>query len=96
MGKQIKIHIHPNPLMPGDNLTDGEEGKEFEISESTLLIWIDLIPGAKFAHPTTYILISSQETKVEQGRKWPVLNGKKILYGETNNFTSPIDLNTLL
>ena len=37
-----------------------------------------------FDHPTAYILISSHGVRVEQGMWWPVLNGRRILYGKRN------------
>ena len=81
--ENINVHIYPHEIYPFDQLYDGPE-KKIRIPDNTLLIWVDLLPGAKFAHPTAYILIGKEYTRVEEGSWIPVLNDRQILYGELN------------
>ena len=62
VGRIIRLEIFNDQV-----LTDGPEGKPFKIIGSTLLIWVDLEPDAKFAHPTTYVLIAATGTRVRRG-----------------------------
>ncbi|MBN2536285.1 MAG: hypothetical protein JXB88_25610 [Spirochaetales bacterium] len=80
----INIYIYPHELYPFDELVDGPTGDEFKIIDNTLLIWVDLLPRAFFTHPTAYILIAKEYTRVEKGGWWPVLNGRRILFGDMN------------
>ena len=82
--EKIIIHVYPHELTPQDQLVDGPAEQLFRIGDNCLLVWVDLLPEAFFAHPTAYILISSESIRVEHGDWWPVLNGKSILYGERN------------
>lgn len=81
---KITIHIYPHELTSEDQLTDGPYEELFTIYDNCLLIWVDLLPGAFFTHPTAYILISKDNIRVENGHWWPELNGKMILYGQKN------------
>jgi hypothetical protein len=94
----MKIHIFPHELTLHDMLTDGPTEKRIRVYPNTLLIWVDHMPLADFAHPTSYILISKHGTRVEKGRWWPVLNGKQICYGEQNQtgIISPFKVMRLL
>ncbi len=97
MEDYVNIYICPHELMPEDTLTDGPDGAQFEITDNTLLIWVDFEPDSKFAHATAYILISAMsesQIRVEDGEWWPVLNGKQILYGSRNKLAviSPFEL----
>lgn len=92
MNEHIDVYIYPNPLTPGDILTDGDDGTAFEIFENTLLIWMDLDPQSHFTHPTAYLFITPTDTRVEEGGWWPVLNGERILYGEQSMVMSPLKL----
>ena len=83
---EIHAYFYPHELTMEDKLVDGPTGREFRITDNTLLIWVDLLPTAFFAHPTAYILISGEETRVENGEWWPVLNGKRILFGERDKY----------
>ncbi|MBN2246629.1 MAG: hypothetical protein JW755_12365 [Candidatus Aminicenantes bacterium] len=80
----INVYIYPHELYPSDQLVDGYSSQEFAISDNTFLIWVDLLPGYRFTHPTTYILVSKESTRVVKGGWWPVLNGRNILYGDLN------------
>jgi hypothetical protein len=83
-GNEFTIHVFPHELTSLDRLQDGPLEKLYRIRDNSMLIWVDLLPGAFFAHPTAYILVSRQNIRVEDGIWWPVLNGKQILYGESN------------
>jgi hypothetical protein len=84
INNKIAIHVYPHALTPRDKLTDGPHGESFKIHNNCQLIWIDFLPGAFFAHPTAYILISKEDIRVEEGNWWPELNGRMILYGQKN------------
>jgi len=81
---RITMHVYPHALTAKDTLTDGSLEKMFLIDDNCLLVWVDLMPAAFFAHPTAYILISPKNIRVEHGSWWPTLNGKTILYGQKN------------
>lgn len=81
---KIAIHVYPHELTSQDQLTDGPLEKLFKIDDNCLLIWVDFLPGAFFAHPTAYILVSRENIRVENGNWWPTLNGNTILYGQQN------------
>jgi hypothetical protein len=82
--KKIIIHIYPHQLTSQDKLADGPAEQLFKIDDNCLLVWVDLLPEAYFAHPTAYILISREHIRAEYGNWWPILNGRRILYGEQN------------
>ncbi len=82
--ERIDIHVYPHELTSQDQLTDGPEERLFKIEDNCLLVWVDLLPGAYFAHSTAYILISKESIRAEQGNWWPTLNGRTILYGQRN------------
>ncbi|MBN2533669.1 MAG: hypothetical protein JXB88_12295 [Spirochaetales bacterium] len=94
----IDIYIYPHELTLRDKLVDGLSGDQLKVYPNTLLIWVDLLPGAKFVHPTAYILVSKHGTRVEKGMWWPELNGKIICYGEKNKIgvVSPFKVMRLL
>jgi hypothetical protein len=81
---KIDIHIYPHELTSQDMLTDGPTERLFNLDDTCLLIWIDLLPDAYFVHPTAYIFISKNDIRIEYGDWWPELNGKRILYGQQN------------
>ena len=93
--KYIRIHIYPHELTRADRLVDGPVGRPILIYSPSLLIWVDMLPQALFAHPTAYILISKPKSRVEKGEWWPILNRKRILFGEQNSLgvISPYTLN---
>jgi hypothetical protein len=84
--EKIVIHVYPHVLTPQDELSDGPLKDLFSINNAGLLIWVDLLPAAFFSHPTAYVFISRTDIQVENGNWWPILNGKKILYGQPNKF----------
>jgi hypothetical protein len=75
---KTNVFVYPEKLTEKDKLTDGAGAKEIEIKSESTLIWIDLSPDARFAHPTQYILISTEGARVVKGQWWPVLNGKAL------------------
>ena len=44
--------VHPGKVTGKDKLTDGTGGKTMEIKSETTLIWVDLMPDARFGHDT--------------------------------------------
>lgn len=82
--EKIIIHVYPHELSSQDQLGDGPAEQLFKLEDNCLLVWVDLLPEAYFAHPTAYILISREHIHTEHGSWWPMLNGKRILYGEKN------------
>ncbi len=82
--EKIIIHVYPHELISQDRLADGPAEKLFRIDDTCLLVWVDLLPEAYFAHPTAYLLISRESIRVKHGNWWPILNDKKVLYGEQN------------
>ncbi len=88
--RRIDVYCHPHPLSSQDVLTDGDHSagnKPFKFDEGSILVWIDLQPEARFAHSTAYVFFHKGESRMEKGGWWPVLNGKKILYGESEPFS---------
>ena len=84
MDARIDIHVYPHEITSQDSLADGPAERLFRIDDNCLLVWIDLLPEAYFAHPTAYVLISKESIRVERGNWWPTLNGRTVLYGEQN------------
>mgnify|MGYP000905681768 CR=1 FL=1 len=77
------VYAYPVPLKAADRLCDGPVGKPLPFKEGTTFVWIDLMPEAKFAHPTLYVLLIDREAKVVKGQWWPELNGERVLSGKT-------------
>jgi hypothetical protein len=80
----VMAYIFPHELNGKDSLQDGHGGRIIKIEDNTLLIWVDLEPAARFSHHTAYVLISPEGTRIEEGARWPVLNGLGILHGKPN------------
>jgi hypothetical protein len=72
--RPIEIFIYPALLGPGESVRDGHRGQPVQIAEPTLLVWIDLAPGHRFAHPTCTLLISESQIDVRPGSWWAVLD----------------------
>jgi hypothetical protein len=92
--KDLAVHVFPHELTSRDRIQDGPQEKFFRIHDNSMLLWVDLLPGAFFAHPTAYIFISKHDIRVEEGIWWPVLNGKDILHGQDNRvgIVSPFEI----
>ncbi len=83
--ERVQTFVYPLPLTPHDKLTDGPPGERLPLTDNTLLMWVDLVPPADFAHPTRYVLISAdRDIRVEDGEWWPMLNGREIFHGDTD------------
>jgi uncharacterized Zn-binding protein involved in type VI secretion len=74
--KKANVFLYPKTLTKEDKLKGADS--EIEIKSDTTFIWIDLAPDARFGHPTEFIFISAEGTKVVKGSSWPVLNGKDL------------------
>ena len=92
--ERADVYAYAHRLNAGDSLTDGPNGQAFRLADETLLLWVDLMPGGRFAHPTVYVFVSPRGTWVARGNWWPVLNGGTILYGKRNpvSIMSPVEL----
>lgn len=89
--KDAKVYVYPEPLTAEDTLTDGPNRKPIEITSETTLVWVDRMPGARYEHPTEYVLISAEGTRIVKGGWWPELNGKRLFGGEEpSQVTLPI------
>jgi hypothetical protein len=75
---KTNVFVYPEKLTEKDKLVDGPSGRVIEIKSETTLIWVDLAPDYRFAHPTEYVLISTAGARVVRGHWWPVLNGKAL------------------
>jgi hypothetical protein len=83
----VAVCVFPHELNSNDRLQDGRSGRVLSLPDSTLLVWVDLAPAARFSHPTAYVLISPEGTQVEEGVWWPVLNGRRILQSKPNSIS---------
>lgn len=81
-----RVFVHPATLTAEDILTDGSRGRPIAIESATTLIWVDLMPGARFDHDTEYVLISAEGTRVIRGQRRPVLNGRGLFDGATEPY----------
>jgi hypothetical protein len=75
---KANVFVYPKKLTERDQLADGPKGRTIEIKTETTLIWVDLAPDYRFAHPTEYVLISARGTRIVKGHWWPALNGKPL------------------
>lgn len=91
--REAVVHVYPETLSGKDVLKDGARGDRIDLTGPTTLIWVDLMPDARFAHPTEYVLINAEGTRVVKGNWWPHLNGKDVLRGDQGTkVESPIRL----
>jgi len=91
----IEVFAYPEELTPQDMLTDGPQGARIPLRTRSLLVWVDLEPGARFTHGTVYLLVGTNgDVRAMDGGWWPELNGKRILYGNraTYGWQSPFRL----
>ncbi|MBN9524105.1 hypothetical protein J0H58_37275 [bacterium] len=73
-----QVFVYPEKLTAKDHLAFAQKGLPIKITGETTLVWVDLMPGARFAHPTECVLISAEGTRVVKGDWWLVLNGKDL------------------
>ena len=65
LSRHIDVHFFPHVLTSEDTLRVGPAGRTLDISEPTMLIWVDLFPDMFFAHKTAYILISKHRIRID-------------------------------
>jgi hypothetical protein len=78
---RAKVYVYPHKLTATDKLSFGAGNDQKElipIQGETTLIYVDLAPDARFAHPTQCILISAAGARVLDGQWWLVLNGQPL------------------
>ena len=93
---RTNVFVYPDKLTEKDKLVDGPGDNVIEIKADTTLIWVDLMPDFRFAHPTEYVLISPLGTQIVRGNWWPVLNGKHLFRDVKNyNVDFPLSLTGL-
>ncbi len=92
--EDIEVRADPFALRQGDVLMDASWVFPIRIEDQTMFVWVDFHPTAKFAHKTGYVLIGPRGVDVLDGQWWPELNGRRVLYGEDNDWgvMSPFDL----
>lgn len=79
--RKAKVYLYPRKLTPKDRLSFGPGKEQIEIipiKGETTLIYVDLDPGARFAHGTQCILISTEGARVIKGSWWMILNGEEL------------------
>lgn len=74
--KPMEVYLFPSLLRMGETIQDGPNGEVVTINETTLLLWVDLLPTHRFVHPTMTVLIGPSGAKVLNGSWWVVVNGK--------------------
>jgi len=91
---KAKVYVYPEKLTAKDKLSFGPEQKEtIPIEGESTLVYVDLVPDAKFEHPTQCILISAKGAQVIKGNWWLVLNGKDLFRdGKDFKVDFPINL----
>ncbi len=75
------VYVYPRKLTPSDKLSFGPgaaQKKTIPIKKESTLVYVDLAPDARFAHPTQCILISADGAQVINGDWWLILNGKPL------------------
>jgi hypothetical protein len=78
VGPDARVFTYGKLLTEKDKLSDGEVGTDIPLDNVTLLVWVDLDPGARFVHDSTYVLISADGVRMLAGQWWPVVNGKSV------------------
>ena len=91
---KAKVYVYPHKLTAADKLSFGPDNEQkvlIPIKGETTLIYVDLAPDARFAHPTQCLLISAGGARLIDGRWWLVLNGKPLFRdGKTTQVNSPV------
>ena len=78
---KAKVYVYPDKLTAKDKLSFGpgtEQKETIPIKGEATLVYVDLAPDARFAHPTQCILVSTEGAQVIKGDWWLVLNGKPL------------------
>ncbi len=88
--QNAEVFVYPHKLCREP--TSGAD-EPIEIKSETILIWVDLMPGVRFSHPTEFILVSAEGTRIVQGSWWPTLNGKDLFEGaEDRQVSFPVQV----
>ncbi len=88
-----KVYVYAEKLTAKDKLSFGPDAKPIPIKGESTLVYVDLMPDARFAHPTQCVLISTDGAKVLEGDWWLVLNGKPLFRdGKEFKVNFPMDL----
>lgn len=94
--KPIEVHIFPSLLVPGETIHDGPEDKVgVQITEPTLMLWVDLAPTYRFVHPTCTVLVGASGARALPGSWWSIVNGKlrfPATRGDASQVVFPLDL----
>ncbi|MBK8237806.1 MAG: caspase family protein [Deltaproteobacteria bacterium] len=81
-GDPTLVFSHPEPLSPASSVVVGSPERHgarttIAIESDAWFFWIDDEPGARFDHPTRYVLVdrASGELTVHDAKWWPILDG---------------------
>ena len=88
---KAQVSVYSKKLTAADRLSfgpDNEQKSLISIKGETTLVYIDLAPDARFAHPTQCVLISTEGARVINGSWWLILNGKPLF---RDGKTPPVD-----
>lgn len=75
--RHVAVHTHPILLQLGDTLRLSPDGELVEIAETSLLVWVDLMPDGRFAHPTYTVLVGAEKVLTFRGSWWVEVNGRR-------------------
>src|SRR5262245_39204768 len=94
--RRAMVYVYPEKLTAKDKLSFGpstQQKQTIPIKGDTTLIYVDLMPDARFGHPTQCILISTEGARVVKGDWWLILNGTDLFRnGKDFKVTFPLDL----
>jgi hypothetical protein len=71
----IAVHVIPTVVTPAHVLMDGDH-QRIPIERESVVLWVDLQPTAKFAHPTRYVVLDAAGGQVVDGHWWPTFGGR--------------------
>lgn len=94
MAPNIQVFVHSQLVTPKNQLALDPEHEPLELKEDKLLIWVDLAPTMRFAHPTRTILIGAESVDVYEGQWWLELDGHRYPEQGTNypSLVTPLEL----
>lgn len=88
----VVVYGPVEPLQAGERVlpvleADGAHAEVFVIEHPTWFFWIDLMPFARFAHPTQFVYVdaSTGEVRVQDQMWYAVLNAEEFLPIEDKN-----------
>ena len=77
MTPNIQVFVHPQLITPKNQLKLDPDHEPLELKEDKLMLWVDLAPTMRFAHPTRTILIGAESVEVYEGQWWVELDGRR-------------------